>query len=186
MRAFRSWLVPLMAVVLSGVSLLATYGLLRLVFQEGVGSGLLGMDHDVRGIAMWVPVMLFAFLFGISMDYQVFLVERMRELRDAGESNLTAVRGGLAGTGRVVGTAAAIMIVAFGGFASGTDVSMKQFGFGLAAAVAIDALLVRCLIVPALMRLTGERNWTMPGPLARIVRVRPRAAVAARSIEVTR
>ncbi|WP_217915442.1 MMPL family transporter [Miltoncostaea marina] len=182
MRAFRSWLVPLVAVALSGLSLLATYGLLRLVFMEGVGSGLLGMDHEVRGIAIWVPVMLFAFLFGISMDYQVFLVERMRELRDGGAPNLRAVRQGLAGTGRVVGTAAAIMIVAFGGFAAGTDVSMKEFGFGLAAAVAIDALLVRCLIVPAVMRMTGERNWTMPAPLARIVRVRPRPAAAARTI----
>ena len=85
MRAFRSWLVPLVAVLMSGLSLLATYGLLYLVFQQGVGADLLGLDGEVRGIAMWVPVMLFAFLFGISMDYQVFLVERMRELRDGGE-----------------------------------------------------------------------------------------------------
>ncbi len=176
MRAFRSWLIPLMAVVLSGVSLLATYGLLYLVFQRGFGGGILGVDHDVRGIALWVPVMLFAFLFGISMDYQVFLVERMRELRDGGAANIDAVRGGLAGTGRVVGTAAMIMIVAFGGFIAGSDVGMKEFGFGLAAAVAVDALLVRCLIVPALMRLAGERNWTMPHGLARVVRVRPRPA----------
>ncbi len=175
MRAFRSWLIPLMAVVLSGVSLLATYGLLYLVFQEGHGRELLGVDHDVRGIAFWVPVMLFAFLFGISMDYQVFLTERMRELRDGGAPNLTAVRGGLAGTGRVIGTAAAIMIVAFGGFTTGVDIGMKEFGFGLAAAVAIDALVVRCLIVPALMRLAGERNWTLPTGLARVVRVRPRS-----------
>jgi RND superfamily putative drug exporter len=187
MRAFRSWLVPLIAVAMSGVSLLATYGLLGVVFQDGHGRALLGVDHDVRGIALWVPVMLFAFLFGISMDYQVFLVERMRELRDGGETNLRAVRGGLAGTGRVVGTAAAIMIVAFGGFATGSDVSMKEFGFGLASAVAIDALLVRCLVVPALMRVTGERNWTMPAGLARLVRVRPRTtAPRARTIEDVR
>ncbi|MGE3140882.1 MAG: MMPL family transporter, partial [Thermoleophilia bacterium] len=184
MRAFRSWLIPLMAVVLSGISLLATYGLLYLVFQEGHGRELLGVDHDVRGIAFWVPVMLFAFLFGISMDYQVFLTERMRELRDGGAPNLTAVRGGLAGTGRVVGTAAAIMIVAFGGFTTGVDVGMKEFGFGLAVAVAIDALVVRCMIVPALMRLAGERNWTMPTGLARVVRVRPRPA--ARTIGTAR
>lgn len=160
MRAFRSWIVPLTAVLMSGVSLLATYGLLHLVFQEGVGAGLLGVDHDVRGIAFWVPVMIFAFLFGISMDYQVFLVERMRELHQAGEPNLVAVRRGLAGTGRVVATAAAIMVVAFGGFAAGSDMGMKEFGFGLAAAVAIDALLIRCLVVPAIMRLAGERNWS--------------------------
>lgn len=174
MRAFRSWLVPLTAVVMSGVSLLATYGLLYLVFQKGLGAGLLGVDHDVRGIAFWVPVMVFAFLFGISMDYQVFLVERMRELHDAGATNLVAVRGGVASTGRVVATAAAIMMVAFGGFAAGSDIGMKEFGFGLAAAVAIDALLIRVLVVPAIMRLAGERNWTLPGGLARVARVRQR------------
>ena len=183
MRAFRSWLVPLVAVLMSGLSLLATYGLLYLVFQRGVGADLLGLDGEVRGIAMWVPVMLFAFLFGISMDYQVFLVERMRELRDGGEPNRRAVRLGLASTGRVVATAALIMVVAFGGFATGTDVSLKEFGFGLAAAVAIDALLVRCLIVPAIMRVAGERNWTMPPRLARIARVRPRTTPPARTIE---
>jgi RND superfamily putative drug exporter len=183
MRAFRSWLVPLIAVLASGLSLLATYGLLYLVFQRGAGSDLLGLDGDVRGIAVWVPVMLFAFLFGISMDYQVFLVERMRELRDGGERNRRAVRLGLASTGRIVATAALIMVVAFGGFAAGQDVSLKEFGFGLAAAVAIDALLVRCLIVPAIMRLAGERNWTMPPRLARIARVRPRPALPARTIE---
>lgn len=174
MRAFRSWLIPLVAVLMSGMSLLATYGLLYLVFQQGVGNELLGLDGEVRGIAIWVPLMLFAFLFGISMDYQVFLVERMRELRDGGEPNRRAVRLGLAGTGRIVATAALIMVVAFGGFATGQDVSLKEFGFGLAAAVAIDALLVRCLIVPAFMRVAGERNWTMPPRLARIARVRPR------------
>ena len=178
MRAFRSWLVPLTAVVMSGLSLLATYGLLYLVFQRGYGAELLGMDHEVRGIAIWVPLMLFAFLFGISMDYQVFLVERMRELRDGGEPNRRAVQKGLASTGRIVATAAAIMVVAFGGFASGTEVGLKEFGFGLAAAVAIDALVVRCLIVPALMRVAGERNWTMPPRLARIARVRPRPALS--------
>ena len=174
MRAFRSWLVPLTAVVMSGVSLLATYGLLHLVFQEGIGAGLLGVDHEVRGIAFWVPVMIFAFLFGISMDYQVFLVERMRELHDAGETNLVAVRRGLASTGRVVATAAAIMIVAFGGFAAGSDMGMKAFGLGLAVAVAIDALLIRVMVVPAIMRLAGERNWELPHGLARVARVRPR------------
>ena len=185
MRAFRSWLVPLIAVLASGLSLLATYGLLYLVFQQGIGSGLLGLDGEVRGIAVWVPVMLFAFLFGISMDYQVFLVERMREARrDGGERNRRAVRVGLASTGRIVATAALIMVVAFGGFAAaGQDVSLKEFGFGLAAAVAIDALLVRCLIVPAIMRVAGERNWTMPPRLARIARVRPRPALPARTIE---
>jgi uncharacterized membrane protein YdfJ with MMPL/SSD domain len=158
-KAFRSWLVPLVAVVMSGLSLLATYGLLHLVFMEGIGAGLLGVDHDVRGIANWVPVFIFAFLFGISMDYQVFLTERIRELREGGARNGDAVRGGLRGTGRIIVTAALIMVVAFGGFAAGSDMGMKEFGFGLAAAVAIDALLVRCLIVPAILAMAGERTW---------------------------
>jgi RND superfamily putative drug exporter len=159
MAAFRSWVVPLVAVLMSGLSLLATYGLLHLVFMEGVGAGLLGVDHDVRGIANWVPVMIFAFLFGISMDYQVFLTERIRELRRGGARNGDAVRGGLRGTGRIIVTAAVIMVAAFSGFAMGTDIGMKEFGFGLAAAVAIDALLVRCLIVPAVLAMAGERTW---------------------------
>jgi RND superfamily putative drug exporter len=158
-KAFRSWVVPLVAVLMSGLSLLATYGLLHLVFMEGIGAGLLGVDHDVRGIANWVPVFIFAFLFGISMDYQVFLTERIRELREGGARNGDAVRGGLRGTGRIIVTAALIMVVAFGGFAAGSDMGMKEFGFGLAAAVAIDALLVRCLIVPAILAMAGERSW---------------------------
>ncbi|HTI32575.1 MAG TPA: MMPL family transporter, partial [Miltoncostaea sp.] len=159
MRAFRSWVVPLVAVVMSGLSLLAAYGLLHLVFMEGVGRDLLGVDHDVRGIANWVPVFVFAFLFGISMDYQVFLTERIRELRHDGARNGDAVRGGLRGTGRIIVTAALIMVVAFGGFAMGSDVGMKEFGFGLAAAVAIDAILIRCLIVPCMLAMAGERTW---------------------------
>jgi RND superfamily putative drug exporter len=180
MRAFRSWLVPLTAVVLSGLGLLATYGLLYLVFQQGVGADLIGLDGQVRGIASWVPVFVFAFLFGISMDYQVFLVERMRELRDGGAANREAVRLGLMRTGRIIVTAAAIMVVAFAGFVSGRLVEMKEFGFALAAAVAVDAILVRCLLVPALMRQLGERNWTMPRGLARVARVRRREQLVAR------
>src|SRR5262249_4461257 len=176
MRAFRSWLVPLSAVLLFGLSLLAAYGLLYLVFQRGVGLGLLGVDHPVRGIASWVPVFVFAFLFGISMDYQVFLVERMRELRDGGEPSPRAVQLGLERTGRVILSAAAIMVVAFAGFVAGRMTEMKEFGFALAAAVAIDALLIRFLIVPALMRLAGERSWSLPPCLARVAgsRARPR------------
>jgi len=119
---------------------------------------------------------VFAFLFGISMDYQVFLVERMRELRDGGEPNPRAVQLGLERTGRVIFSAAAIMVVAFAGFVTGRMTEMKEFGFALAAAVAIDALLIRCLIVPALMRLAGERNWSLPPGLARVAgsRARPR------------
>ncbi|MDX6555935.1 MAG: trehalose monomycolate/heme transporter [Miltoncostaeaceae bacterium] len=179
MRAFRSLALPMIATVASALSLLGTYGLLYLVFQRGVGADLIGVDHEVRGIAFWIPIFVFAFLFGISMDYQVFLAERMRELRDAGNPARLAVRLGLARTGRVVVAAAAIMTVAFAGFATGRDLSLKEFGFSLAAAVAIDALVVRCVIVPAAMSLLGERCWALPRPLARILRVAPRGAIDA-------
>jgi RND superfamily putative drug exporter len=157
--AFRSWVVPLVATAMAGLSLAASYGLSYLVFQRGVGAELVGLDEPVRGIAPWVPVFVFAFLYGISMDYQVFLVERMRELRESGASARDAARDGLAGTGRVILTAALVMVVAFGGFVGGQMVEMKQFGFALAAAVAVDALLIRLVIVPAIMHLAGERGW---------------------------
>lgn len=157
--AFRGWVIPLISVLVTALSLLAVYGLMVLVFQEGVGSGLLGMDHEVRGIAPWVPLFVFAFLFGISMDYQVFLLERMRELRKEGHTSVDSIAFGVRDTGRIIVTAAAIMATAFGGFAAGQMVDMKEFGFALASAVVIDALVVRPLLVPALMRLAGTRCW---------------------------
>ncbi|MEW6581863.1 MAG: MMPL family transporter [Actinomycetota bacterium] len=178
LRAFRSVVLPLKAVILNVISILATYGLLVLVFQEGVGRSLFGVDHDVRGIAAWIPVMLFAFLFGLSMDYEVFLVSRMRELYDSGLRTQEAVAQGLQRTGRLVTSAALIMVVAFSGFIMGTSVDLKIFGFGLAAAIAIDATIVRALLVPALMRVLGDRNWALPARVARIARVRPARAEA--------
>ncbi len=157
--AFRGWVIPLISVAVTALSLLAVYGILHLVFQEGVGAGLIGLDDEVRGIAPWVPLFVFAFLFGISMDYQVFLLERMRELRMSGERSVDAIAHGVRDTGRIILTAAAIMAVAFGGFAAGRMVDMKQFGVALATAVIIDALVVRPLLVPALMRLAGTRCW---------------------------
>jgi RND superfamily putative drug exporter len=115
MRAFKSVLLPLKAVLLNLISILATYGLMVLLFQHGVGAELLGLDGEVRGIASWIPVFLFAFLFGLSMDYEVFLVSRMRELRDEGFGTEAAISGGLARTGRLVTSAALIMVVAFSG-----------------------------------------------------------------------
>jgi RND superfamily putative drug exporter len=178
-RAFRSWRVPAVAVLMSGLSLLVSYGLLYLVFQRGHGADLIGLDAPVRGIASWVPVFVFAFLFGISMDYQVFLLERVREMRERGASNRRAVELGLRGTGRIIGTAALIMVAAFAGFVSGQNVQLKEFGFALAAAVAVDALLVRCLIVPALMRMGGERNWRRPAVVARAPRGAARPTIGA-------
>jgi uncharacterized membrane protein YdfJ with MMPL/SSD domain len=172
MRAFRSLLLPLKAVILNVISILATYGLLVLVFQEGYGASLLGVDHDVRGIASWIPVFLFAFLFGLSMDYEVFLVSRMREIYDSGVPTEPAVAAGLQRTGRLVTSAALIMVVAFSGFIIGSSTDLKEFGFGLAAAIAIDATIVRAFLVPSLMKLMGHWNWWLPPRVARVARVR--------------
>jgi len=179
LRAFRSVLLPLKAVILNVISILATYGLMVLVFQHGWGLSLLGMDHTVRGIAPWIPVFLFAFLFGLSMDYEVFLISRMREIRDAGAESTAAVATGLQRTGRLVTSAALIMVVAFSGFVLGRSVDLKEFGFGLAAAIAIDATVIRVLLVPALMKLMGRWNWWLPERVARAVRLRPPRPVAA-------
>jgi RND superfamily putative drug exporter len=173
LRAFKSIVLPLKAVILNLLSILATYGLMVLVFQEGVGAGLLGVDHDIRGIAPWIPVFLFAFLFGLSMDYEVFLISRMRELYDSGLETTEAVAQGLQKTGRIITTAALIMVVAFSGFVAGSSTDLKEFGFGLAASILIDATIIRCLMVPALMKLMGEWNWYLPAGVARVARLRP-------------
>jgi RND superfamily putative drug exporter len=172
LRAFRSVVLPLKAVILNLLSILATYGLLVIVFEWGVGASLLGVDHDIRGIAPWIPVFLFAFLFGLSMDYEVFLVSRIRELYDGGLGTRGAVSQGLARTGRIITCAALIMIVAFSGFILGSSTDLKEFGFGLAASIAIDATIVRMLLVPSLMKLMGHWNWYLPARVARVARVR--------------
>src|SRR5262245_1641820 len=171
LRAFRSVVLPLKAVILNLLSILATYGLLVIVFQWGYGAELLGVDHDVRGIAPWIPVFLFAFLFGLSMDYEVFLISRMRELKHRGLDSHEVVAQGLGRTGRIVTSAAVIMVVAFSGFILGSSTDLKEFGFGLAAAIAIDATIIRILLVPSLMRLMGKWNWSLPRGVARAYRV---------------
>jgi len=148
LRAFRSVVLPLKAVVLNLLSVAATYGILAAVFD--------------RPIEAWIPVFLFATLFGLSMDYEVFMVSRMREAHDAGRTNRDAVAYGLERTGRIVTAAAAIMVAAFSGFAAGRIEGLRQFGFGLAVAVALDATLVRAVLVPSLMGVLGEANWWLP------------------------
>ena len=171
MRAFRSVLLPLKAIVLNLLSIGAAYGLLVIVFKWGAGewAGLIAYDQ----IEAWIPVMLFAMLFGLSMDYEVFLVSRMREEWDNGATNEEAVVLGLTKTGRLVTAAGLIMFAAFMGFVAGSVVGLQQFGFGLAAAILIDVTIVRALLVPSAMALFGRWNWWMPGRLARIVRVEP-------------
>jgi uncharacterized membrane protein YdfJ with MMPL/SSD domain len=178
LRAFRSLLLPLKAIVLNLLSIGAAYGLLVIVFKFGLAErvGLIGFDQ----IEGWIPVFVFAMVFGLSMDYEVFLVSRMREEWDAGNGNEEAVAFGLAKTGRIVTAAGAIMFAAFMGFVAGSIVGLQQFGFGLAAAILIDVTIIRALLVPAAMKLFGRWNWWLPVRVARVVRVResPLAAPA--------
>jgi RND superfamily putative drug exporter len=171
MRAFRSVVLPLKAIVLNLLSIGATYGLLVVVFKWGAGewAGLIAYDQ----IEGWIPVFLFAMLFGLSMDYEVFLVSRMREEWDKGATNEDAVVLGLTKTGRLVTAAGLIMFAAFMGFVVGSIVGLQQFGFGLAAAILIDVTIVRALLVPSAMKLFGRWNWWMPERLARVLRVEP-------------
>ena len=170
-RAFRSLLLPLKAIAMNLLSIGAAYGLLVAVFQWGWGEpfGLMQADQ----IEGWIPVMLFAMLFGLSMDYEVFLVSRMREEWDSGLSNEQAVANGLAKTGRIVTAAGLVMFAAFFGFVAGSITGLQQFGFGLAVAVLIDVTIVRALLVPSVMKLMGRWNWWLPPSLARLLRVKP-------------
>ena len=172
MRAFRSLLLPLKAVLLNLLAIAATYGLIVIVFKYGIGAELLGL-YQLDQVEAWIPIFLFAMLFGLSMDYEVFLVTRMREFWDQGETNEEAVAHGLERTGRIVTAAAIVMVAAFSGFAAGSIVGLQQFGLGLAIAIFIDATLIRAVLVPALMRLFGRYNWWLPEGVARLIRVAP-------------
>jgi RND superfamily putative drug exporter len=159
--AFRSVVVSAKAIVLNLLSVGAAYGLLVLVFQKGVGNGLFGLQHTPT-IEAWLPIFLFCVLFGLSMDYHVFLLSRIREHYDETHDNRESVAVGLKSTGRIITGAALIMVAVFGGFASGRLVMLQQMGFGLGVAVLIDATLVRTVLVPAAMALLGDANWYMP------------------------
>jgi uncharacterized membrane protein YdfJ with MMPL/SSD domain len=148
LRAFRSAVIPLKALVLNTLSVAATYGVLALVF-----------DHPIDA---WIPVFLFAALFGLSMDYEVFMVSRIREAHDAGEDDTAAVSHGLEQTGGIVTAAAAIMVVAFVGFVVGRIEGLREFGLGLAIAVTLDATIVRAILVPSVMAVLGRWNWWLP------------------------
>jgi len=170
MRAFRSLVLPLKAVILNLLSVSAAYGMLVLVFRWGIGQSVLGL-YEIGQVEGWIPIFLFAMLFGLSMDYEVFLVTRMREEWDHGRTNREAVAYGLERTGRIVSAAAIVMVAAFSGFVAGRIVGLQEFGIGLAVAIFVDATIVRALLVPSLMALFGRYNWWLPRSLARIVRV---------------
>ncbi len=171
LRAFRSLILPLKAIVLNLLSIGAAYGLLVIVFKWGAGS-VIGLESYDQ-IEFWIPIFLFAMLFGLSMDYEVFLVSRMREEWDATQDNERAVALGLAKTGRIVTAAGLIMFAAFMGFVAGSILGLQQFGFGLAAAIIMDVTIIRALLVPSAMKLFGRWNWWLPPNIAKLFRVKP-------------
>jgi RND superfamily putative drug exporter len=166
--AFRSLLVPIKAAAMNLLSVAAAYGIVTAVFQLGWGSSLIGLDHPIP-IVSFVPLLMFAILFGLSMDYEVFLLTQMREhFKEYGDERRAVVEG-LANTGRVITSAAAIMVCVFTSFVLSGNPVVKEFGVGLAVAIAIDSTLVRCLLVPAVMVLLGKRAWWLPRWLDRVV-----------------
>ncbi len=165
---FRSLVVPLKAVIMNVLSIGAAYGLLVAVFQWGWGAGIIGIGKK-GPIEAFIPMMMFAVIFGLSMDYEIFLLSRIKEEFDRTHDNAEAVADGLAQTARVITAAAAIMVCVFGSFVLGGERVIKEFGLGLAAAIFIDATLVRMVLVPATMELLGDANWWLPRGLARIL-----------------
>ena len=159
--AFRSLVVPVKAIALNLLSVAAAYGLMVLVFQHGVG-GRLAAGSTAETLEVWVPVLLFAILFGLSMDYHVFLLSRIRERYLETGDNAGSVAFGLGTTGRIITGAALIIVVVFVGFALGELVMFQQIGFGVAVALLLDATVVRSVLVPASMRLLGDWNWYLP------------------------
>jgi putative drug exporter of the RND superfamily len=176
-RAFRSLLLPLKAVILNLVSLTAAYGIIVFIFQQGHGSDAIWGVHATQSIIPWIPLMIFAFLFGLSMDYEVFMMTRMREAYDETGDTPHAIALGLARTGKLVTSAALVLMFAFFVLSSSPGVDIKQFGIGLAAGIIFDATVIRTLLVPSLMRLMGRWNWWLPAWAARPLRTRPSTPV---------
>jgi RND superfamily putative drug exporter len=158
---FRSVVIAGTAVALNLLSVGAAYGLLVLVFQEGVGAGLLGFQQTDM-IEAWVPLFLFSVLFGLSMDYQVFLLSRIRERQLETGDTADAVRFGVSSTARIITGAALIIVAVFSGFARGDLIMFQQMGFGVAIALLIDATVIRSVLLPSVMKLLGDWNWYLP------------------------
>jgi RND superfamily putative drug exporter len=183
MAVFRSILVPLKAVIMNVLSIGSAYGVMVAIFQWGWAKNLVGVGHG-GPIEPWAPMMLFAIVFGLSMDYEVFLLSRIREEYDRTGHNSSAVVGGLAGTAPVITAAAAIMISVFVSFALGDIRDIKLMGIGLAAAVFVDAVIVRCLLVPATMELLGDWNWYLPRWLEWLPRISHQPTATHTPVEV--
>ncbi len=178
-RAFRSLLLPAKAILLNILSVAAAWGVLVLVWQHGYGSEAIWGIQATGSIPSWMPLMVFAFLFGLSMDYEVFILSRMREEYDRTGSTETAVVQGIGRTGRLVTSAALILFLSFASMASGPDTDVKMLATGLAAGILLDATVIRALIVPAVIALMGRWNWWLPRWPARVLRVEPSRLAAA-------
>jgi RND superfamily putative drug exporter len=171
-RAFRSIVLPLKAVFLNLISLGAAYGIIVFIFQMGHGSSLWNITAT-QAIPAWIPLMIFAFLFGLSMDYEVFMLSRIREEYDATGSTDRAIELGIARTGKLVTSAALILMFAFLVLSSSPGYEIKVFAIGLAAGIVFDATVIRALLVPAVMKLLGEANWWLPDWTRRVLFIRP-------------
>ena len=178
MLVFRSIVIPIKAVIMNLLSVGTAYGLLVLVFQKGVARDLLGFQ-EAEVIDAWIPLFLFSILFGLSMDYHVFLLSRIRERFDQTGDNAEAVAYGLRSTGGLITGAALIMVAVFGAFAAGDTIINQQVGFGLSVAIFLDVTLVRSVLVPATMEVLGKRNWYLPSFLRWLPDLRIEAEEAA-------
>ena len=172
-RAFRSLLLPLKAVLLNLVSLMAVFGLMVLFWQEGFGSNAVFGIAETGAVTFWIPIMVFAFLYGLSMDYEVFILSRVREEYDAGATTDAAVIQGIGRTGRLVTSAALILFLAFAALASGPGTDIKVLATGLGFGILLDATVIRSVLVPSLVSLFGSWNWKLPDSVAKVLRVQP-------------
>ena len=173
MRAFRSVLLPLKAVLLNLISLGAAYGIVVFIFQDGHGSDLIWNVQATDAVISWIPLMIFAFLYGISMDYEVFMLTRMREAYDETGDTKRAIELGLARTGKLVTSAALVLMFAFFSLSTSPGPDIKQFAIGLSAGIIFDATVIRALLVPSVMQLMGRWNWWLPTWTAKVLRTRP-------------
>jgi putative drug exporter of the RND superfamily len=171
-RAFRSLVLPAKAIAMNLLSVFATWGVMTLVWQYGFGTELLGAE-PTGAVAFWAPMIVFAFVYGLSMDYEVFILSRMREEYDRTGSTDDAVVKGIGSTGRLVTSAALIVFLAFGSMATAADVEVKMLATGLASGVLLDAVVVRALLVPATVSWLGRWNWWLPEPARRVLRLQP-------------
>ena len=172
-RAFRSVVLPLKAVILNLISLGCAYGVVVFIFQEGHGSELIWNVQATGAVISWIPLMIFAFLYGISMDYEVFMITRIREAYDETHDTARAISLGLARTGKLITSGAGVLMFAFFALSTGPGLDIKLFGIGLAAGVIIDATLIRLLLVPSSMQLLGRWNWWLPKWMATVLRTTP-------------